>query len=261
MKRVIAFLSLSVLALAGCGGSNSAASSVAPVSVGAAETSMGAVPSTVTLDFDEVTDVLTLTDGTTTVAMAADDEFDVPGFTGYYGFASSDNFGNLGETSSGSGRVATISSPDEDLEVAGTFLERVGETLVPLTGTATHTGNYVAYVSDALTLTAVFLVTGGAELNVDFADASVDGTITDRTTVFTNENLADLVLQKGSIDAGAFSGTTIGGEFEGSSSRVAPGDYVGLLTGADAEEAVAGVQINHNVSGTSLVETGAFVVE
>ncbi len=262
MKNGFTFISLSLLTVAGCsGGGGSDPETPSPETVAAAQVSMGIVPSMVTVDYDEATNVLTVTDGVTTRELAARAFYDTPGFAGYYVSSTGQHYGSGAETSSGGGRVAVVTSPSTSLSVSGAFMERTGDTVVPVTGTATYTGDYASWFVTASGLSGSRLVTGAATLNVDFADSSVDGMITDRENHFSSETFADIVLVEGSIVDGQFSGTTTGGGSSIAGATAAAGEYLGLLTGANAEEAVGGVHLTHTISGTDYVETGAFVVE
>ena len=73
--------------------------------------------------------------------------------------------------------------------------------------------------------------------------------------------LGDVQLESASIVDGGFSGTTSGGAAAMGGFTVSPGEYGGLLTGADGQEVVGGVQLLHSDGTDNYIETGAFVAE
>jgi hypothetical protein len=147
------------------------------------------------------------------------------------------------------------------LGFAGSFFERQGDTLVPTSGSANYTGDYVAWIADDGTYFGRFLITGDASMDVDFESASIEGTITNRVDHFNASNtLGDVEFETTSIVDGGFAGTTSGGAFDTAGATASAGEYGGLLTGSDGQEVVGGVQILHENAG-SLIETGAFIAE
>ncbi len=257
MKELITCASLAVLAFAGC-------SSSSPEDFGAAEVSLGSVPSLLEIDYDDTANTITLTDGTITTVLPVRPAafYDTPGFFGYYQGSGGPSYASRGETSTGSGYAISVISADTASNVAGAVFGRLGDTTMPTSGTAQYTGDYVAWVATSSDNVGQYLIYGDATLDVDFDSAMVDGLITNRTDNFSAGNpLNDLTFETTSISDGGFTGTTSGGAFALAGWTAAAGEYGGVFTGADGQEIAGGVQVTHVRSGTALVEAGAFIVE
>ena len=156
-------------------------------------------------------------------------------------------------------------------ETSGVFYERIGETDLPTTGSASFSGDYVGMLTFLNTGGTVEGVgfTGEVLVNVDFENALVDGAITDRALVtltdlmpLDDSSVADLMLTESELEAdGSFGGIPTGGEFtvDGDVSSIGPiAGFEGLIAGTDATEAVGGVFVPHSFDGDNFVEVGAF---
>ncbi|MBB5721946.1 hypothetical protein FHS72_001570 [Loktanella ponticola] len=160
-------------------------------------------------------------------------------------------------------------------------LERLTDTTVPNTGSATMLGDYYGYsqvgdVDEKLYPYRVeYSVEGDAELSVDFAENTVSGSITNRLGRLASRNSAsagydDVILKTANIDDfGGFSGRTSGGTLAINfyADAVSEGSFSGLLTGADANGAIGAIEIstvkeNYLQDGTPIteIEYGIFSV-
>ncbi len=94
-------------------------------------------------------------------------------------------------------------------------------------------------------------------MNVDFADSSVSGFITERQR---SDGLpaTQVRLVAADIVDGAFVGETRGGAFVGGTA--AQGDYQGLIVGSQGQEVVGAVQFVHGFEGSVYTESGAMIL-
>ncbi|MBB5721945.1 hypothetical protein FHS72_001569 [Loktanella ponticola] len=149
----------------------------------------------------------------------------------------------------------------ENLTDSGALvLERLSATTVPLSGSATMTGDYFGYTqrggSNSPNLHQVLTIfTGDAKLDVDFADRMVSGSITNRNdrSRYTNQpypgssGYSDVILNAAAIDGfGGFAGIATGGGQNNAphlDDATVTGSFEGLLTGAKATGAIGAIEI------------------
>lgn len=165
-----------------------------------------------------------------------------------------------GVTADGGGEVIIVDN--------GAQLTRTGATLLPVavepsffspgSGSVAYTGTYAAIVIDAVRDMAPETVSGSARVDVDFADMTASGQITDR--LYDGSFIADdVLLNTSSLTDGAFSGTTSGGDFNTGGLVAADGVYTGLIVGAEGGDIVGAVTINHTGS-ENFVEQGGMIL-
>ncbi len=246
MKNIVAFTAVA-FTLASCGGGGIP---------GPTSRDIGILPSGFVATYDGVTDEVVLSIDGVEVARLANDE---PLGTGFTLFADPDSFTVYAQTISGDGAVFAVSSPIGILSasgLAGVHVARLGDTDLPNSGSATFNGNYAGlFVDSALEPTAS--IAGDAQLIANFASASISGNITNRSGVGLTAD--DVILLPSAISsAGAFSGTTTGGDIVGLAAAE-DGQYVGLIVGDTGNEVVGGLSIVQIGFGTLLLETGVFV--
>jgi len=174
--------------------------------------------------------------------------------------------------STGEGTVAGGTSfADGGDFFTGAFFARTAESDMPTTGSATFTGDYVGMLVAEDTQASAFGAgfTGTASLTVDFEDATVSGSITDRSLVslitdddFPDTSVADVTLVGTTLsETGSFTGQVTGGAYSSgtSTSAVAPtSTYSGLIGGPAADEAVGAVEMTHILDSNNTLEIGAF---
>jgi len=221
------FITLTVAAftLASCGGGG----------LNSTTRDIGILSSGFVATYDGGTDEVVLTvDGVEEARWANDSP--VGGFASYI---DGTNVALYAETISGNGAVFVVSSATVDLDLAGVQVARLGETDLPSSGSATFNGEYAGIFIDE-DLVAVAVIEGDAELTADFGSATISGDITNRVS-FGSSAEDILLLPTAITSAGAFSGTTTGGEFTGATTS--NGEYVGLIVGDTGNEVVGGLTI------------------
>jgi len=245
------FITLTVAAftLASCGGGGAPG----PTTVGPTSLGVGILPSGFDASLDVATDEVVFTvDGVEMARMSN------TGDIGQFGFY--DNaveYALFGQTNSGDGSVLVASSPSLGLDVAGVQVNRLGDTILPSSGSATFNGQYEGNIVNNV-FSFISVSYGNAQLIANFENSSISGAITDRIVGggFTADDIQ--LLPTAITSAGAFSGTTTGGNIIGETTAN-NGEYVGLIVGATGNEVVGGLSITHLVGlGTSL-EIGGFV--
>lgn len=166
-----------------------------------------------------------------------------------------------GVTDSGAGTVYALRDAFDGAEYS---LERIGDTILPTSGSATYTGGYSGLLADLdNNLVNLGQINGLATLTADFANASIGGEITDRVNG-DGRDFDDLILTTTSLDmtTGAFDNTTEGGVLVGLDYDTAEGSFNGLIVGANGNEIVGGVQVIHeDTERTTILETGGFVLQ
>ena len=237
-----------LLAVAGCASTNPSA----------VTRTIGPIPSTTTANFDSSTNLLAVNIGGVNRTMVRYPALDANGFLAFLDSASG-TVASYKATPSGAGDVAWVTSPTSTGSgAAGVVFSRRSATVLPTTGTANYTGQYLAALANT-NMDAVAQISGDAQLDANFGTGQVSGSVTNRTEVGgTPFTAADLTLAATSIADGSFSGTATGGAINGGG-VVTPGTYSGLLVGATGQEVVGGVELGHMLGGTDLLEVGAFV--
>lgn len=257
-KKLIVLAAV-MMPVAGCMGSSGGSDDSVPVqqTAGAATIAIG-TSETRSYAFDSDTSEITVTreDGDHTYV-----EFSgvtVPGaFTNYQSFSTRATMLH-GQTSTEAGEVF--------VDVHGVHLARNGETTLPVSGAASYTGSYAGQLAQPGNNAAYNLpIIGSAELSADFGGGTVTGQVTDRQFAnHPNATFAPIELELGQLSDGSFSGTTTGGQYtlNGSTAYTADaGTYGGMIVGANGEEAIGQVMIDHRIASIDWVETGAFIVE
>jgi len=247
MKSFIA-LTVAAFTLASCGGG---ATSTALTST---TRNVGILPSGFAATYDDATDEVVLTFGGVEMARLG-----LAGIgTTFTTYEDGNTSALYAVTISGDGAVFVVSDPsvDFDFDLAGVHVARLGETVLPIRGFATFVGQYGGvFVDTDLVLTGS--IRGDAELTADFTSASISGEITNRSgTGFTADDI--VLLPTAITSAGAFSGTTTGGDLVGVTTALT-GEYVGLIVGATGNEGVGGLNLRHLAAAGTLIEIGAFV--
>jgi len=243
MKSFIA-LTVAAFTLASCGGGSNPATSTTR--------DIGILPSGFAATLDDATDEVVLTiDGVEVARLVNTADFFGTGFTVY---AEDDAVTLYAETISGDGAVFVVQSPAADLGLAGVQVTRLGETDLPSGGSATFSGAYAGFLVNT-NLGPAGSIRGDVQLIADFASASISGDITNRSG-----GADDMLLTSAAItSAGAFSGTTTGGDFQGAGTSALDGSYTGLIVGATGNEVVGGLSITHIFGADTLTEIGGFV--
>ncbi|WP_299664900.1 hypothetical protein [uncultured Ruegeria sp.] len=170
-------------------------------------------------------------------------------------------------TSSGGGSAMIVYSRSGDYDVQGVEFERLANSEIPVTGTATYQGQYAGIIGSPES-GANFIIQGDAEIETNFNDAQVSGRISNRTLANADPGntfiLNDIVLHEGEINPdGTFIGIGVtGGQIVGDTldpgSTTTTGSYSGAIVGPSGNEVVGGVTINHDYQNVDLIETGAF---
>lgn len=267
MKHLSTF---SLLIVAACGNSGGGTNATDPVTVSSTVGTIGNNPTTATFDSTNDEIIVENTSGSM-VALATSASNNTGSFLGYRNNRE-DIIGF--RAISGSGDSVALLVGDEGL--SGTLKDefaRLSDTALPVMGSAHYTGDYVAFVMDGSNTDIDLAITGDVSLMADFADMSVNGSITNRVgraaeglSVENSIVASDLTFTAGTLDAeGAFSGQidTSGIYTDGTGSYAPDGTYAGLISGADAGEVVGGVNIVWTeVGGTATrTESGVFIAD
>ncbi|MEM9851193.1 MAG: hypothetical protein AAF761_04260 [Pseudomonadota bacterium] len=168
-------------------------------------------------------------------------------------------------STSGSVYSAVLATGDYlDHGFAGATYGREGNVTLPSsTQRVTYSGNYVGLRTTQGNAPGVDTIQGTANLEADFSDNTVRGSITGRTVVAggttnqggTGETSAgtDIVLANGALDR--TDGTFTGAANETDGGLGGTGTYEGIVGAGDASE-IAGVMI---ITAGDLRETGSFI--
>lgn len=246
-------LGASTLALGACSSSGGGGTLNGPI----VSQFHGDLPADLTVTYDAVADEYTIESGGETVVLTSGGA-STPGFAAYEDNVASGYY--IKETDSGSAFGAIIGSDDAGLNLVGVHFGRLTETERPTEGTASYSGEYVAILADATDHGDEGRVLGDAMLTADFGNMSIEGTISNRT--IDGDEFADVILESTTIDdTAAFSGTATGGRYAHGSNvgTTSNGSYVGLITGANGEDLVGGLRIDHVIDGDNLIEAGVFI--
>ncbi|MGH1329629.1 MAG: transferrin-binding protein-like solute binding protein [Paracoccaceae bacterium] len=195
-----------------------------------------------------------------------------------------------GKTNSGAGEATLIKSHDAvDYAISTIELERTGDTTIPVSGTTEYKGLYAGTSSQegghpvrTYDNSSSYFYSGDVNLSANFATARVSGAITNRKTDslaagYTNiRQTKDITLELGGIENGAFFGTatspaddpdnpdpTVQYPDDGHRYFQTDGTYEGLFIGANADEIVGTITVDHVRGGEtphSVRETGIFVL-
>jgi len=223
--------------------------------------------------YNSATDELIFSSGGVDVStMVRDASLDNRSFAGYSVFVDSDT-GFRATTASGGSSVSIGNTAATDFNTIE--YKRLQATELPLTGNATYTGEYVGFLTSLNNNEADAVFMGDVNLAVDFAAATVQGSITNRTThspadltPHATEASTDVTLDQTTLtSSGAYTGTASGGTFSINSGATVysmkSGAYQGVVSGASAGETVGGVSIEFEKDSgggpTGFRETGVFI--
>ncbi|MDO6591031.1 hypothetical protein DS901_16020 [Loktanella sp. D2R18] len=143
----------------------------------------------------------------------------------------------------------------------GAQLTRTGTTILPAalnTGGVTYGGTYGGIVVDGTGDMSPSTISGIVEIEVDFHDYAVSGSISNRVL---DETIAanDITLDLTDLIDGAFEGTTTGGDLNTGGLVASAGTYTGLIVGPNGEHIIGAVTITHTgVDG--VVEQGGMIL-
>jgi hypothetical protein len=253
--------------LSGCGGGSDdpgphvlTPNALAPVAVRDGLNTAAGLRTTVRGGPGDVMAVTYTSPGLTSITLIAVDDTApaVPGFKGYRSV-----FGDL---------VIVRGDAETWAAHAGIFAndgferlhERIGDTVLPTSGSATFTGSYMGLISDISDHSYRGYITGDTEMFADFDAVTMQGQITNRINT-SNRAFDTLIFPARPIDPsdGRFGGETQGGiliglpDFDG-----ARGVYSGLVVGPAGQTAVGSVVLVHERSGVAtLRETGVFAAD
>jgi len=269
--RAVSSISILAFVLAACGGSSSdpTTRTVTPTSAQLGSTSVGAT-------LNAARSVITVDVNGTPTPETVNPALTQGTFLGGATLGGPDNtlISYVSETDASRAHV-TLYSISGAVAHAGSFA-RLTPTELPLTGSATFTGDYVGTFIEPDTgrIAFSFGTVGDLMLSADFAAATIDGEITNRRIVgltsgteFTATDVADVTLMVTPItENGGFSGTATGGDLiAGSSGTGLPldsntdaGTFRGLIAGSTGTEAVGALDIAHSIAGDTLNEIGSF---
>lgn len=222
-----------------------------------AENAIGIGSETLTAAYDAVNDQITLTDGANSILLP-EESFGTP--AAFQEYSTSSGFVAYGVTNSGAGYAAAALSDTNRVlgGVAGAAFGRLTDTEMPDNGSATYTGSYEGVLGDSGDYEPYnILVIGDVEMTADFDTNNISGTISNRLQFGDGDTLDDVTLNMTSIENGGFIGKTSGGDFPGASGSPSQGEYSGMFVGANGQEIVGGLLIEH----TDFVEAGAFILD
>ncbi len=274
MKNAVLVLFLSP-ALAACGGSSTPVETTRTAPATAAINPMTpTVTNTVAVNYDTATSMFAFTANTVAATELAEEpgrnngrllSFADPGADEYaFAYQSGNSIAAVMATQ------GNIGQPSGTGAYGGLTYRRTGAATVPLTGSATYTGDYAGYLRRDLTGPnddILYRVNGDVSLTAGFASNLVNGTITNRemrnrinNTIVAAVPVADVTLQNANLDNNlAFSGNATGGEVTVAGWTASPGIYSGVIAGPDgANETVGAVAINHLNGAIAHTEIGIF---
>ncbi|MBZ0127964.1 MAG: hypothetical protein K8F59_02500 [Rhodobacteraceae bacterium] len=219
--------------------------------------------------YDSVTDTLTIEslpfdNGLFAATYTRAPALDVNGFRAYVNTNGARSYVALwGISNGGTGAVSggTVGTGDYvGYGHGGSIYGRTGTTTVPTTGIGRFTGRYAGLMTFDGT-GGIQRTEGDLNLDVDFADARVEGVVNNRMNVTTATAQNDVILATTTIVDGRFTGGTAT-SYDLAGDAVETGTYEGLIGGATGLE-VAGVIILDQKKGGAVLnatrETGIFV--
>lgn len=183
--------------------------------------------------------------------------------------------GYFAESSSGGSVVFVAGTNGTTKDVATAAIARTTPTALPTSGTVNYTGDYagvyqIDYTGPDELDFIVGLITGDANINANFKDNEVTGTITNRVvrSSVSNEvtpdfNPVDVSLSLSPIYSdGSFSGITSGGQLVNTSPSPI-GEYQGLISGDEGQEAIGAIRILHRSTPdtSETIEVGVFMAD
>lgn len=221
-----------------------------------------------TATYDPGTDTLTINslpfdDGDFEATYARSPAFDVNGFKAYMNDPASARryiaywgVTNNGAGSASAGVVATGNYLNHGF--SGATYGRDGTTPIPQSGVANFTGRYAGLLTyDGKG--GIDRTSGDVTLDVDFADAKVEGGITNRVNITTATAQNTLILATSTIKDGKITGGTAS-SWSGVT-QIEDGTYEGIIGGIDGMEIAGIVVITDSTGAFPTKETGAFVTD
>ena len=263
MAGKIAFALMAVMALGACGGSVGVSGGTGTTSGPAADPPLQPVQ----VSLFSPSPRWTITDGGTSGSVIATrisdgQEFPLSMASLAVNVANFEAYSNaapinavLGVTPSGEGRSFVIWN--FQARQSDAVHERLSETTVPASGSASFNGSYMALWWNTADVTLAAHLLGSVALSADFDAQRIAGIISSRRNT-GSEIFRDVVLEPTDIVDGAFAGSATGGELEGGA-QTTSGRYEGLLVGLNSPEAVGTVVIVHGNASPSRAEYGSFV--
>ena len=171
-----------------------------------------------------------------------------------------------GESSTGDMAASVASFPNRQ----GAVIARLGNTAMPVSGSANYSGQYVGILNGGPVFFGRSHVKGDVAMTADFSAATVSGNITNRQSYNYNptpfNTLQDVTLNATAIDGtGAFSGTLTGGAVNGFGSSIdTSSGYSGLIGGATGNQVAGSMNLTRTYggfSGNQIIEIGVFLGE
>lgn len=142
---------------------------------------------------------------------------------------------------------------------AGAGYTREAGTVLPTSGAATFSGDYVGVLQHNAELYLDSYIVGDVTLNADFAAMTISGVIDNRANYDTSDGdsydevIQDVLLNETAITStGTYSGTTSGGATDYLDEELSSnhdGVYLGAFGGATGGETAGAVQIDHDLTG------------
>ncbi len=260
---------LMLMGLAACSSSDD---SIETVTVTSETVAVGSVP--VDVRYDAGSDSVIYSIGGSDVAtMSREATLDRGSFEAFED-ATNGHYAFRSVSASGDSAI-TVGAAEDTFNILSANYERVIDTALPVSGTATYNGDYLGLITVSGSTDLRSVVTGDMSLTANFGTSMVSGSITDRVVAGidplapNDEATTDMVLNATAIDdQGGFSGEASGSTFTTDAGTnaytIMSGRYTGLISGATADETIGGIVITYERSSGSggpsgLVETGGFI--
>ena len=158
----------------------------------------------------------------------------------------------------GAGRATAYYTDDNNGALAGAYTTRNTPGQMPTAGSAMFAGDYTGFRVDPAGVGQDW-ISGDATLNVDFANATIDGVVANRGGL---DPYADLILQTTALSPdGSFAGATSGGNRIAVFNTASPGNYGGFVLEQGGSGLVGAVSLNHSGIFTISTEYGAFYAQ
>ncbi len=156
---------------------------------------------------------------------------------------------------SSAGLATVYYTDDNNGALAGAYTTRNTPGQMPTAGSAMFTGDYTGFRVDPAGVGQDW-ISGDATLNVDFANATIDGVVANRSGI---DPYADLILETTALSPdGSFAGATSGGNRIAVFNTTSPGNYGGFVLEQGGSGLVGAVGLDHSSPVTTSTEYGAF---
>ena len=240
-----------ILSVAACGGSTSVPfrtiteSSVSNASL-SFEIDRFSIPDQITFDPNPETDA-----ALTFLRVPARD------LNGFEAYETADGTGIFLRSGTDNSAVATIVTDGSVAEgFVGSIIARNSPTDLPVSGTASYTGDYAGILTADATGNRIDTVTGDVDLTIDFGTELISGTISNRA-LSDGRSLEDEILAPAStIVDGATTGFVYPDNPGGD--ETASGGFAALVAGPNAEEIVGYAQLEYTIDDVAVTENGSF---